>query len=243
MSETPNPPARALPPHSLSAQDIAALRAIPLFAKLSDRALALLVGVAQVRAVTRGATLFVQDEPADRFFVLLDGWVKLFRLTREGAEAVVHVIGPAESFAEAAMFADGKFPVCAEAVTDGRVMTLTADGFARCLREDERIAFGMLGSLSLRLRDLVTQIEQLQVQPAPQRVAAFLLRFCPVGEGAASFALPFDKALVARRLGMQPETFSRALAKLRAVGVDTQGGAVTVADRGALRRFVETTVD
>jgi CRP/FNR family transcriptional regulator, dissimilatory nitrate respiration regulator len=243
MSETPYSSTRALPPHSLSAQDVATLRAIPLFAKLSDRALALLVGVAQVRAVSRGATLFVQDEPADRFFVLLDGWVKLFRLTREGAEAVVHVIGPAESFAEAAMFADGKFPVCAEAVTDGRVMTLTADGFARCLREDERIAFGMLGSLSLRLRDLVTQIEQLQVQPAPQRVAAFLLRFCPAGEGAINFALPFDKALVARRLGMQPETFSRALAKLRAVGVDTQGGAVTVADRGALRRFVETTTD
>jgi len=231
------------PPPTLSPQDIAALRAIPLFGQLSDRALSLLAGVALVRPVARGATLFLQDEPADRFFVLLDGWVKLFRLTREGSEAVVHVIGPAESFAEAAMFADGKFPVCAEAVTDARVMTLTAEGFARCLREDDRIAFGMLGSLSLRLRHLVTQIEQLQVQPAPQRVAAFLLRFCPPGDGSASFALPFDKALAARRLGMQPETFSRALAKLRPLGVDTQGLLVSVADRTALRDFVETPGD
>ncbi|MBP2230213.1 CRP-like cAMP-binding protein [Azospirillum agricola] len=235
-------PSHPMTPH-LSPQDVAAIRAIPLFGKLTDRALALLGGVALVRTVPRGTTLFLQDEVADRFFVLLDGWVKLFRLTRDGAEAVVHVIGPAESFAEAAMFADGKFPVCAEAVTDTRVMTLTAEGFARCLREDDRIAFGMLGSLSMRLRHLVTQIEQLQVQPAPQRVAAFLLRFCPAGDGPASFALPFDKALAARRLGMQPETFSRALAKLRPVGVDTQGLVVTVADRAALRGFVDTASD
>ncbi len=224
---------------NLSAEDAAALRAIPLFAKLTDRAVSLLGGVAIVRPVSRGTTLFLQDELADRFFVLLDGWVKLYRLTRDGTEAVVHVIGPAESFAEAAMFADGKFPVCAEAVTDARVMTLTADGFARCLREDDRIAFGMLGSLSVRLRHLVTQIEQLQVQPAPQRVAAFLVRVCPPGEGPAQFQLPFDKALIARRLGMQPETLSRALAKLRAVGVETQGLTVSVAERASLRAMAE----
>ncbi|MBP2300180.1 Crp/Fnr family transcriptional regulator [Azospirillum picis] len=228
---------------NLSADDAATLRAIPLFGKLSDRALSLLGGAAIVRPVVRGSTLFLQDEMADRFFVLFDGWVKLFRLTRDGAEAVVHVIGPGESFAEAAMFADGRFPVCAEAVTDARIMTLTAEGFARCLREDERIAFGMLGSLSIRLRHLVTQIEQLQVQPAPQRVAAFLLRFCPPGDGPAQFQLPFDKALIARRLGMQPETLSRALAKLRPAGVDTQGLAVTVADRAALRAMAEAAED
>ncbi|WP_042695759.1 Crp/Fnr family transcriptional regulator, partial [Azospirillum sp. B506] len=111
------------------------------------------------------------------------------------------------------------------------------------LREDDRIAFGMLGSLSVRLRHLVTQIEQLQVQPAPQRVAAFLMRVCPSGDGPAQFQLPFDKALIARRLGMQPETLSRALAKLRAVGVETQGLIVSVAERAALRAMAEAGED
>lgn len=221
----------------LRPQDTATLRSNALFGRLPDRALALLVGTGQVRTVPRGTTLFVQDEEADRFFVLLDGWVKLYRLTRDGSEAVVNIVAPGETFAEAAMFASGKFPVCAEAVADSRVMTLTAEGFARCLREDDQIAFAMLGSLSVRLRHLVQQIEQLQVQPTPQRVGTFLLRFCPEGPGSAVFALPFDKALVARRLGMQPETFSRALAKLRGVGVETQGGTVSVADLDDLRRF------
>jgi CRP-like cAMP-binding protein len=228
------PDLAGLPPH-----DAAILRGSPLFQRLSDRALAMLVASSQVRAVPRGTTLFVQDEPADRFFTLLDGWVKLYRLTRDGTEAVVNVIAPGETFAEAAMFASGSFPVCAEAVSDCRVLSLTADGFARCLKEEDEIAFAMLGSLSLRLRDLVRQIEQLQVQPTHQRVGGFLLRFCPEGPGPAVFALPFDKALVARRLGMQPETFSRALAKLRTVGVETQGGTISVADTDALRRFCQ----
>ena len=196
-------------PPGFRLQDAATLRSNALFGRLSDRSLELLVSSAQVRTVPRGTTLFVQDEEADRFFALLDGWVKLYRLTRDGTEAVA----------------------------DARVMTLTAEGFARCLREDDQIAFAMLGSLSMRLRHLVQQIEQPQVQPTAQRVGSFLLRFCPAGSGAASFALPFDKALIARRLGMQPETFSRALAKLRGVGVETQGGSVSVADLDALRRF------
>lgn len=221
----------------LRAGDAATLRSVPLFQRLSDRALGTLVASAQARAIPRGTTLFVQDETADRFFILLEGWVKLYRLTRDGAEAVVSIVAPGETFAEAAMFASGKFPVCAEAVADARALTLTADGFARCLREDDEIAFAMLGSLSLRLRHLVQQIEQLQVQPTPQRVGTFLLRFCPEGPGSAVFALPFDKALIARRLGMQPETFSRALAKLRGIGVEAQGGTISVADLDALRRF------
>lgn len=233
----------ATEPVRLKPQDAAQIRSVPLFQTLTERALDALVASSTLRGVPRGTTLFLQDEPADRFFVLLDGWVKLYRLTRDGGEAVVHVIAPGESFAEAAMFANGRFPVCGEAVSDARVMTLTAAGFARCLREDDAVAFAMLGSLSLRLRHLVTQIEQLQVQPTPQRVASFLLRFCPEGGGRASFTLPFDKALVARRLGMQPETLSRALARLRAAGVETQGAQVTVADLDALRRIGEDGAD
>lgn len=221
----------------LKPRDAATVRSVTLFQRLPDRALSLLMASATVRTVPPGANLFLQDEPADRFFVMLDGWVKLYRLTRDGAEAVVNVVAPGETFAEAAMFANGAFPVCAQAVNEARVLAISAEGFARCLREDATIAFAMLGSLSTRLRHLVQQIEQLQVRSAPQRVGAFLLRFCPSGTGSATFDLPFDKSLVAKRLGMQPETFSRALAKLRAIGVTTHGGTVSIADLEGLRHF------
>lgn len=225
---------------SLKREDAALVRGIPLFQRLTERALTALLGNALIRNVPKGTTLFVQDEPADRFFVLLEGWVKLFRLTPEGAEAVVHVVAPGETFAEAAMFASARFPVCAEVVADARVLTVTSVAFSTCLRQDEQIAYAILGSLSIRLRHLVQQIEQLQVQSAPQRVGGFLLRFCPDRPGPAAFTLPFDKALIAQRLGMKPETFSRALAKLRSIGVSTTGGHVQVSDPDALRDYCQS---
>ncbi len=221
----------------LAGREAARVRAVPLFHGLSERALHCLLADASVRGVARGTTLFLQDEPADRFYVLLDGWVKLYRLTADGAEAIVTVVAPGETFAEAAVFASGRFPVCAEAVAEAKVLTLTAAAFAHTLAADPDIAFAMLGSLSVRLRHLVQQIEQLQVASAPQRVGGFLLRFCPPGGGPASLELPFNKALIARRLGMQPETFSRAMTRLRAFGVERSGAVVTIRDVAGLRAF------
>ena len=91
----------------------------------------------------------------------------------------------------------------------------------------------------MRLRFHVHHIEQLQVLSTAQRVGDFLLRFCPPGPGNAVFELPFDKSLIARRLGMKPETFSRALAKLRAVGIETHGATVSVEDLERLRAYCQ----
>src|SRR5688500_9563353 len=212
---------------------------LPLFQQLAEPVLASLLATATVRSVERGTDLFVQGDPADRFFVVLEGWVKLYRVNRDGAEAVVTMVNAGESFAEAAMFAQGNFPVCAQAVSDLRLLSITSQAFARCVQADVRTAFAMLGSLSMRLRTLVQQIEQLQVQSAPQRVGSFLLKLCPPGQGNASFMLPVEKSLVARRIGIQPETFSRALAKLRPIGVEVQGAVVSVADIDALREFCQ----
>lgn len=220
-----------------SARDTALVRAVPLFQRLSGPALNALLATATVRAVPRGGDIFLQDEPADRFCVLLEGWVKLYRVNRDGAEAVVHVIAPGEPFAEAAMFASANFPVSAQAITDARVMSITQAAFARSLQADTATAFAMLGSLSLKLRQLVQQIEELQIQSTPQRVGTFLLRFCAGAAGSATINLPIEKALIARRLGMQPETFSRALAKLKPLGVEVRGATVTIGDLDALRRF------
>src|SRR5689334_19810502 len=165
----------------LGPRDRALVRGLPLFQKVSDGGLDALLSESRIAAAPAGTTLFVQDDPADRFHVVLDGWVKLFRLTPEGSEAVVHVVASGESFAEAAMFANGRFPVTAEAVADSRVLAVPARGFARAIEADPQIAFAMLGSLSLRLRQLVQHIEQIQVQSAPQRIAGFLLLFCPPG--------------------------------------------------------------
>jgi CRP-like cAMP-binding protein len=227
----------------LAPRDAEIVRKLPMFQQLPEPALASLLATATIRTVERGTDLFVQGDPADRFFIVLEGWIKLYRINRDGVEAVVTMVNAGESFAEAAMFAQGSFPVFAQAVTDARLLAITAQAFARCVQADVGMAFAMLGSLSMRLRTLVQQIEQLQVQSAPQRVGGFLLKMCPAGKGNVSFMLPVEKSLVARRLGIQPETFSRALAKLRPVGVEVQGAVVSISDIDALREFCQEDVE
>jgi CRP-like cAMP-binding protein len=223
----------------LSPKDLAVVRGAPLFQRLGEKTLAAMLAGSSPRQVARGATLFLQDEPADRFYLVLDGWVKLYRITPGGVESVINVVAPGETFAEAAMFASAKFPVTAEAATDGRVIPITRAAFTRALESDPGAVMAMLASLSMRLRFHVHHIEQLQILSTAQRVGDFLLRFCPSGSGNAVFELPFDKSLIARRLGMKPESFSRALAKLRGIGVETHHATVSVEDLDRLRAYCE----
>lgn len=221
----------------LIGEEAAVLRGIPLFQGLADDALALLLEGATVRMLPQGASLFLQDEPAQCFFLLLGGWVKLYRLSTDGSEAIVGVIAPGETFADAASFANAVYPVCADAIAPSRVLLLAMPAFRRAIAADGAIALRMLGSLSRRLRHLVEQIEHLQVRSAPQRLGAFLVGLCPARSGAAELSLPMPKALIAQRLGMRPETLSRALLALRKVGVTQRGTSIAITDVAALARF------
>lgn len=224
----------------LTSSETDTLRRAPLLQGLSDDALARLLDGALVHSPASGTTLFVQDEPAERIYLVLDGWVKLYRLAMDGNEAIVSVVAPGETFAEAASFANALYPVCADAVVASRVLALAIPAFERAIAADGTIALRMLASLSRRLRTLVGQIEHLQVMSAPQRLAAFLGGLCPTQTGAAVLALPLPKALIAQRLGMRPETLSRALQVLRSIGVTRQGEAIAIADVAALLRYAGT---
>jgi CRP/FNR family transcriptional regulator, dissimilatory nitrate respiration regulator len=221
----------------LNPKEIELLRRSTLFRGFSDAALAAMMSGCTPRTAHRGTTLFLQGEPADRFYLVFEGWIKLFRTTAAGAVSVIHVVAPGETFAEAALFGSALYPVTAEAATDCRLLAITRRAFTRTLENEPSAVMATLASLSLRLRSQVQEIEQRQVQSTAQRVGAFLLRLCPPGEDHATFDLPFEKGLLARRLGMKPETFSRALSKLKGTGVHTAGPTVSVTNIDQLRLF------
>lgn len=221
----------------LTPDDLETVRAAPLFRRMPDTTMSRLLASASVMAVPRLGTLFLQDEQADRFYLLLGGSVKLFRLTADGEEAVVTLVAPGQVFAEADMFASARYPLSAEAVEPSRVLVFTAEDFFTCMRSDAEVGFRVVEALSQRIRGFVQQIEHLHVRSTPQRVASFLLNLCPEPGDDVLFELPFEKSLIARRLGMQPETFSRALAKLRKLGVETRGACVHIANKERLKEF------
>jgi len=221
----------------IGTDDYTVLGRIPLFSGLAPDALRALLADAWVQSFPRNFVLFLKDEPAARCYVVFDGWVKLFRTTENGDETVIGVFTRGESFAEAAIFDRARYPVSAAVVEESRLLVIPADPFMRRLSENGEYAMKVLASMSRHLRSLVNQVERLTMKSSTERVAEFLLRLSPVFAGSATIQLPLDKALIAGRLGMQPETFSRSLAKLRHVGVVSRGSKVTIPDVMALRQL------
>lgn len=216
------------------------VRSTPLLGAVSQEVAQSLVGNQPVSVFRKGETLFQQGEAADAFFVVLGGWVKLYRVTSDGNEAVVGVYRRGETFAEAVMFLGGRYPVSAEVVTDARLIRVDGQVLRRRIMEEPELALSMLASASYHLKALVEQIEHIKLLSAPQRVAEFLLRLSPVSEGETAIELPYEKALIANRLGMKPESLSRALAKLRPLGVSVDREHVSIVDVAVLAKFVES---
>jgi CRP-like cAMP-binding protein len=222
----------------LTADDRTVLKQAPLLSALSDSALAALLEDASAQRRNRGDVLFTQGEPATAFYVVLDGWVKLYRLTAAGDEAVVGVFTRGDSFAEAVCFTNSDYPVNAEAVTESRLLSVTARNLAGRIRRTPEIGLAMLASTSQHLHMLVRQIEELKAYTGAQRLAEFLVSLAPVEQGPCTIALPYEKTLIAGRLGMKPESLSRAFQRIRSVGVHIDHDLARVADVALLSEFV-----
>lgn len=216
--------------------DIAAQ--IPVLSGLKPQTLANLLAEANVISLRPGHALFRQGEPALAFFIIVEGWIKLYRITPAGDEAVLNVLAKGESFAEAVAFTSGRYPATACAVTRARVVVIPADHVVNCIREMPDIAIAMIASTSQHLHRMVHRIEQLTAQSAIQRVADFLISLAPRAKGPCTIELPYDKSLIAGRLGLKPESLSRVFAKLRSAGVDVRASHVVVSEMANLRNLV-----
>lgn len=225
---------------AVSRNDLETVRQLPLFQGLAPDALRVLVRGAEVLACSKRTVIFEQGDPVTHFFGVLSGWVKLFRLRPDGSEVIIEVFGPGESFAEGAIGMPDGYPVSAELVEDGRLLAVPVADYVERLREDPELVVRTFTSLAVNLKRLVSRIETGSSLNSSQRVAAFLLHFCPPptpGAGFVDVRLPYDKKLIANRLGMKPETFSRALASLRRHGVAVKGGNARIGDPARLRRY------
>ncbi len=223
----------------LTDEDRDIVRRVPLFASLAPEALAKLLDGARISNYAKGDVLFRRDDPAHSFYVVLAGWVKLYRATADGEEAVIHVFSRGDSIAEAAAFLGRAFPASAEIAEPARILHIPTATFLNELRSTPAIAVNMLASMSRHLHQLVMEVEQLKTRSATRRVVEFLLRLCSVREGSQVIALPYDKNLISGRLGMKPESLSRILAKLREMGVRTEQNRVIINDVAVLVRYCQ----
>ena len=215
---------------------IETLRRAHLFTQLSQEQIERVARKARHVTVAEGKTLFSQGDPAERFFLVVSGQLKLFRLSPEGNEKVIEIITPGHTFAEALMFLERpRYPVGCTALLPAEVIAVDARDFNQMLRGSAETCLLLLGELSARLRGLVREIDELSLQSATCRIAGYLLKRAPAD--ADEFQLEVPKGVIASRLSVKPETFSRIIRQLTEGGmIDVHGSMVRIRDRAALRR-------
>lgn len=221
----------------LTAGDLQVITRVAVFQGLRPETVQHIIAPATAAMLRPHEIVMRQDDPATAFFIVIDGWMKISRNTQSGGETVIDMMRKGDSFAEAAAFSGSRYIASAEAASVARVARIPADHLVRCIRESPDIALAMIASTSLRMRYLVQQVEQLKAQSGVQRVAEFLASLSLAEQGRCALALPYDKILIAGRLGLTPESLSRAFAKLRGVGVTINASQVNVMDIVELRRI------
>ncbi len=221
----------------LTDSDCAVARSTPMFSALSPAAFDVILSHAEVRCHARHEMLFEQDDEATEFYLVLEGWTKLSRMTAGGDEAVVGIFRRGDCFGEAPCLSGGRYPVSAQTVTEARLMMLPARRIIELVRAQPEIGLSMLASTSLHLRRLVDQIEELKARTGAQRLAEFLIGLAPIDEGPCTIALPYEKLLIAGSIGIKPESLSRAFQRIRPVGVRISQNMVVIRDVAALAEF------
>lgn len=203
-------------------------REIPLFQNCRPEAIRRLSDSSYTHQYEKGKILFIHGDVAERFYLVQKGWVKLFRETLDGNQAVVDILREGHVFGETSIFEEGHYPYSAEVVEPAEIVSFPLSELKSEIEANNKMALNMLSSMARYRRQQDQELEHRSLQTAPQRIGCFLLRLIDQNkEGPVTIHLPYDKTLVASRLGMQPETFSRALGKLRdQTGIRIKGATI-----------------
>jgi len=208
---------------------------LPLFQGLPDEELKALSEIAVERPVKAGEVIFSDGDRAAGINIVSAGRVKIFKLSPNGKEQILHIMGPGEPFAEVPVFQGGNYPANAQAIEAGRVLFIPREDLLKAIRKNPALALGMLAVLSRRLREFTATIENLSLRGVPERLSAYLLHLSDFAGGSAEFELDIKKGLIANLLGTTGESLSRVLGKMTQAGMIRVGGKkITILDRAAL---------
>jgi CRP-like cAMP-binding protein len=211
----------------------------PLFAQCSDRFWAEIASSSREIFIEKGRLLFVHGDPAERFYVINTGWIKLYRETLDGTQAVIDILPAGELFGEHSLFNGGVYTYSAEAAEGSQIFTLPIQSLKNELAQNPAFALDMLNAMAGQKKKQDNEIEHRTLQTAPQRIGCFILRLTQGDENnACTVHLPYDKTLIAARLGMQPETFSRALKKLKdETDIEIKGSSIEIKSLDKLSEY------
>jgi len=213
---------------------------IPIFNGLPDNQLEAIKNIAIEKHFNKGEIAVSEGDEGRGFFVVVEGRVKVFKVSAEGKEQILHIFGPGQPFGEVPVFAGQKFPANAQAIDKTRVLFFPRAAIVDLIAATPSLALNMLAEMSKKLRLFAVQIENLSLKEMPARLASYLIHLADEQEQKEVVTLKISKGQLASILGTIPETLSRIFAKLSGNGlIRVEGKKITLLDRSGLEDLAE----
>ncbi len=224
----------------MSEDTIQNLQNVQLFQGLSEEQLRGLESMGQRISHPSGGAIFSQDDAARGFYVILSGRVKVYKLSPEGREQILHLFGPGEPIGEVPVFAGETFPAHAETMEPSELWFLPRESLRELFARDPSLALNMLAILSKRLRRFTDLIEDLSLKEIPARLAAYLMHLQDAQGGYSDISLDVSKGVLAKILGTSQETLSRVLRRMAEAGIlEVEQKRISIKDDGMLEDLAE----
>jgi CRP/FNR family transcriptional regulator len=213
---------------------------IPLFNGLPPDQLQAIKNIAIEKQINKGEMVVSEGDEGKGFFIIAEGRVKVFKVSAEGKEQILHIFGPGQPFGEVPVFAGQRFPANAQAIDKARVWFFPRAAIVDLITANPSLALNMLSEMSRKLRLFAAQIENLSLKEMPARLASYLIHLADEQGQGETVALKISKGKLASILGTIPETLSRVFAKLSQTHlIRVEGKNITLLDRDGLEDLAE----
>ena len=221
-------------------KNLGVISTIPLFNGLPEDQLEAIKKIAIEKQVNKGEIIVSEGDEGKGFFVIAAGRVKVFKVSTEGKEQILHILGPGQPFGEVPVFEGQRFPAHAQALERSLVLFLPRAAIVGLIAANPSLALNMLAIMSKKLRQFAVQIENLSLKEMPARLASYLI-FLAFEQGQDEVVtLNISKGQLASILGTIPETLSRIFAKLSGNNlIRVEGKKITLLDRSGLEDLAE----
>lgn len=216
------------------------LSQVDLFNGLSVRQLDALAGTVSIKNYKKGNTIFSEGDAGIGFYIVISGRIKVFKVSPDGKEQIMHIFIPGQPFAEVPVFEGSRYPANAEAIDDSTLFFFPKKAFVDLIHENPSLAMNMLAALSQRLKQFSHLIESLSLKEVPGRLASYLLYLSDRNGSIDKFELDIAKSQLASLLGTIPETLSRIFTKMAGKElISISGPQIVILDRTGLEDLAE----
>jgi CRP/FNR family transcriptional regulator len=213
---------------------------IPLFDGLPEDQIVAIKKIAVKKQINKGEIIVSEGDEGEGFFVIVEGRVKVFKVSTEGKEQILHIFGSGQPFGEVPVFTGQRFPATAQAIDKTRVLFFPRASIVNLISANPSLALNMLAIMSIKLRQFAVQIENLSLKEMPARLASYLISLAGEQNKDEVVTLQISKGQLASILGTIPETLSRVFAKLSGQNlINVDGKKITLLDRRGLEDLAE----